>query len=236
MKKKFAVFDIDGTIFRWQLFHEMFDEFAESGIIDESIAKPVLDSRKQWRQGESTWSEYELRLVEALDKAIIGINLSTLEEFADKIIARRGKVLYKYTLNLLKELQSTGYFTIVISGSHQQLVDKFAKLYGIDVALGLDYNQKDGKLTEKRQIIYGQKDKLLKQVVGENNLDWSGSYAVGDTQGDANMLALVENPIAFNPDQQLLSIAKSKGWKIVVERKGVAYSMERNDDGLYILA
>ena len=233
--KKFAVFDIDGTIFRWQLFHEMFDEFVESGIIDSVTAEPVLTSRNKWRQGESTWIDYELKLIETLDKAIIGVNLTTMEQFADKIIARRGKVLYKYTLNLLKELQNAGYFTIALSGSHQQLVDKFAKLYGIDVAIGLDYSQIDGKLTEKKQIVYGQKDKLLKKVVQENNLDWTDSYAVGDTKGDANMLELVENPIAFNPDEELLSIAKSNGWKIVVERKGVAYSMERNSDGLYIL-
>ena len=233
--RKFAVFDIDGTIFRWQLFHEMFDEFVENKIIDAETAEPEMASRRKWRQGEMTWTDYEMKLIETLDSAIIGVDLSTMEKFADKIIARRGKVLYKYTLNLLKELQNEGYFTIALSGSHQQLVDKFAKLYSIDVAIGLGYDQIDGKLTEKNQIVYGQKDKLLKKVVLENNLDWTDSYAVGDTKGDANMLELVENPIAFNPDEELLLVAKSNGWKIVVERKGVAYSMERNSDGLYIL-
>ena len=31
---KFAVFDIDGTLIRWQLYHAIADELAKSGHID----------------------------------------------------------------------------------------------------------------------------------------------------------------------------------------------------------
>ena len=33
---------------------------------------------------------------------------------------------------------------------------------------------------------------------------------VGDSKSDAEMLAMVENPIAFNPDEELLKIATAK--------------------------
>jgi phosphoserine phosphatase len=132
-------------------------------------------------------------------------------------------------------LQSKGYTTIVISGSQQTLVERFAKTYNIDIALGLDYQFSDNKLVSIKRSIYGQKDILLKQVVEEHDLDWTDSYAVGDTSGDASMLAMVEHPIAFNPDAILLEIAKDKGWKIVVERKSLAYTLEKSDDGSYVL-
>jgi len=77
---------------------------------------------------------------------------------------------------------------------------------------------------------------LLKQLVEQNNLDWTDSYAVGDTSGDSAMLELVQHPIAFNPDAKLLTIAKEKGWKIVVERKSMAYTLEKNSDGQYVLS
>ena len=236
MSKKFAVFDIDGTIFHWQFFHELFDELVEAGVIDASIARPVLEERKKWRQAIVTWDKYEHLLVEALNKGIIGIDKTLLDEISDRIVNVKGKILYHYTRDLLKDLQSKGYTTIVISGSQQSLVERFASAYHIDIALGLDYEFTNNKLVDIKRSIYGQKDKLLQQTVSDHNLDWKDSYAVGDTSGDASMLELVDHPIAFNPDEKLLTLAKEKGWKIVVERKSIAFVLERDTDGSYVLA
>lgn len=235
-KKKFAVFDIDGTIFHWQFFHELFDELTDAGIIDQDIARPILKNREKWRRGTIDWNQYEAGLVEVLNKEIVGIDKDSLEEISERIVKNKGRVLYHYTRDLLKTLQAQGYVTIVISGSQQPLVERFAKIYKIDIALGVDYEYSDNKLTSIKRPTYGQKDTLLKALVVEHNLDWQGSYAVGDTYSDASMLELVDNPIAFNPDLRLLETAKEKGWKVVVERKSIAYTLERNDDGLYVLA
>lgn len=235
MSKKFAVFDIDGTIFHWQFFHELFDELVEAHVIDQAIADRVLEKRRKWRQGIVNWSEYELTLVEALNSGIIGIDKAFLEAISERIVTAKGKVLYHYTRDLLRDLQSKGYTTIVISGSQQTLVERFAKTYNIDIALGLDYEFSDNKLVSIKRSIFGQKDTLLKQVVDEHGLGWTDSYAIGDTSGDASMLDLVEHPIAFNPDAKLLEIAKDKGWKIVIERKSLSYTLEKSPDGSYIL-
>ncbi len=236
MSKKFAVFDIDGTIFHWQFFHELFDELVEAHVIDPAIAEPVLENRRKWRQGMLDWSEYESSLVHALNDGIVGIDKSLLEEISDRIVTVKGKVLYHYTRDLLQDLQQQGYVTIVISGSQQTLVERFAKTYNIDIALGLDYEFSDDKLVAIKREVYGKKDTLLQQVVAEHDLDWTDSYAVGDTSGDAAMLALVDHPIAFNPDAKLLETAKQHGWKIVVERKSMSYTLEKNTDGSYQLS
>jgi HAD superfamily hydrolase (TIGR01490 family) len=235
MSKKFAVFDIDGTIFHWQFFHELFDELVEAHVISQAIAGPVLEKRKQWRQGVTGWNQYELSLVAALNTGIVGIEKQVLESISDRIVTAKGKVLYHYTRDLLIKLQNEGYITIVISGSQQTLVERFARTYNIDIALGLDYEFSDNKLVSIKRSIYGQKDTLLKQTVQDYDLDWKDSYAIGDTSGDAAMLELVEHPIAFNPDKKLLTIAKEKGWKIVVERKSIAYTFEKSSDGSYVL-
>lgn len=236
MSRKFAVFDIDGTIFHWQFFHELFDELIDANVVEQSVAQPVLDDRKKWRQGTIDWNTYEQGLVHALNTAIIGIDKSLLENISERIVTTKGKVLYHYTRNLLKKLQDEGYFTIVISGSQQTLVERFAQTYNVDVALGLDYEFKDGKLASIKQEIYGKKDALLKNVVAKHGLDWDDSYAVGDSLGDSLMLDLVTHPIAFNPDAKLLALAQEKGWKIVIERKSIAYSLEQNSNGQYVLS
>ena len=49
------------------------------------------------------------------------------------------------------------------------------------------------------------------------------------------MMELVEQPIAFNPDQKLYARARNESWKIVIERKNVIYEMEPHGT-TYLLA
>jgi HAD superfamily phosphoserine phosphatase-like hydrolase len=69
--------------------------------------------------------------------------------------------------------------------------------------------------------------KALEDKKGESKkvVDWKQSTAVGDTEGDVGVLALVGKPIAFNPNLHLAKIAKRKNWPIVVERKDAIYSL-----------
>jgi hypothetical protein len=53
-------------------------------------------------------------------------------------------------------------------------------------------------------------------------------------KGDIELLEMVQNPIAFNPNTDLFEYAKSKNWKIVIERKNVIFELEKQD-GKYIL-
>jgi len=69
------------------------------------------------------------------------------------------------------------------------------------------------------------KGSLVKQYVYEHNLTLEGSYGMGDTESDASFLELVDNPIAFNPNDNLKEIAQKKGWRIVVEKKDVVYDI-----------
>jgi len=59
----------------------------------------------------------------------------------------------------------------------------------------------------------------------EHKLTFEGSYGVGDTESDISFLKLVENPIAFNPNQNLKAAAEKEQWKIVVEKKDVIYEI-----------
>ena len=56
-------------------------------------------------------------------------------------------------------------------------------------------------------------------------MTFEDSYGIGDTESDASLLELVENPIAFNPNENLKAIAEEKGWRIVVEKKDVIYDI-----------
>jgi HAD superfamily hydrolase (TIGR01490 family) len=232
----FAAFDIDGTIFRWQLYHELFDAFVEGGIISLNDAEPVFAAREAWRQRSNEYISYEHELIHVMQKTIVGLEESRFNAIADTILKSKGHHVYRYTVDLLQQLKRAGYIIIAISGSHQQLVDRFAVLHGIDIAIGRNHTIQDGRVTDASTEIFGRKDEVLRQTVEANKLSWQGSYAIGDSGSDAAMLRLVENPIAFNPDDNLKTEAMVNGWPIVIERKSITYRLEKAENGSYILA
>lgn len=234
--RPFAVFDIDGTIFRWQLYHELFDVFLDEKIITPEIAAPVLSARTAWRERAGSYDDYEQHLVVAVKEGIVGLEETRFNAVCDTILQSKGNHIYRYTLDLLNTLKKEGYVIIAISGSHQQLVDRFAKLHNIDIAIGRNHHIEEGKLTADAIKTIGLKGEILKDTVKKHALSWDNSYAVGDSSGDTPMLSLVTNPIAFNPDTHLKSEAIKNGWPIVIERKSISYRLERNSDGLYVLA
>jgi phosphoserine phosphatase len=124
---------------------------------------------------------------------------------------------------------------IALSGSEQYSVEKFTKQLGFDLSIGETYHQTNGYMTGQIEEVFNNKDVFLKKYVAEHDLTYKNSYAIGDSKADAKMLELVDNPIAFNPEDRLYKIAKDNGWKIVVERKNVIFELEHKN-GTYILA
>lgn len=233
---KFAAFDIDGTIFRWQLYHELFDAFVDEGLIAQDVAEAVFTAREAWRNRKTDYDKYEQTLVRMMRVSVVGVEESRFNQIADTVLSSKGHHVYRYTLDLLKRLKKEGYVIIAISGSYQQLVDRFAKLHDIDIAVGREHVIENGKLTDRSTDIFGRKDEVLRAIVSEHSLEWEDSYAVGDSKGDTKMLELVEHPIAFNPDDELRRIATTNGWDIVIERKSQAYELKKGTDGSYVLA
>ena len=235
-QRKFAVFDIDGTIFRWQLYHELFDAFVDEGLIAVDVAEVVFQAREAWRNRRIDYDKYEQTLVEMMRVSVVGVEESRFNDIADLILKSKGHHVYRYTLKLLKDLKKQGYVIVAISGSYQQLVDRFAELHDIDVAVGRDHEIENGRLTEAATEIFGRKDAVLRDIVTRHDLDFADSYAVGDSGGDIAMLGIVEHPIAFNPDARLKEHAMAHGWPVVIERKSIVYELRKEGDGPYLLA
>lgn len=233
--KQFAVFDIDGTLYRWQLFHDLVEELTMSGVLPAQSYIDISAVWNKWRGGEMGWHNYEDTVVTILMKYLPTIDVRSFEAAAHSVVARSGHKVHHYPLRLLEELKAKGYLIIAISGSQQELLDPFCARYGFDIAVGALYERKDNKLTGKilRPTI-DRKDTLLKELVATHQLSWEGSVAIGDSDGDGALLELVERPIAFNPSEGLFAIARTKGWPIVVERKNIAYRLEKDHEALVL--
>lgn len=227
-KRKLAVFDVDGTIFRASLARSLFYELVERGVFPKRAEREVRPLYESWLNRLGRYDAYIDKLVEVFHKCIRGVKRETLRTLSRKVVAREKMRTYRFTRDLIKELKRKNYFIIAISGSPFEIVRcynsflRFNKTYG--TVLEVD---KNGRYTGNMKYLYSVRDKhiLIERVVEKYGLTLKGSVGVGDTEGDITMLKMMDRSIAFNPTSGLYKVAKKTGWEIVVERKDVIYKI-----------
>ena len=227
--RKFAVFDIDGTLIRWQLYHAMTDALAKEGHVDEALYQSTKDARMVWkrRAHSESFKAYEKKLIKSYEAVLKGITPGQLEKVTQQVFNEYKDQVYIYTRDLAAQLKEKGYMLLAISGSQVEIVKKVADYYGFDDCVGTVYQQRAGKFTGEKTVASADKAEVLGELIKRHGLIKQGSIAVGDSASDISMLEMVEQPIAMNPEKALYEQAKKSGWKIVLERKNVVYELEK---------
>lgn len=232
MPRPFAVFDIDGTLIRWQLYHALADELVRRGHLDAGQFQKVRQARMAWKkrtEGQS-FDKYEQELVDLVNVGITGIKVEDLTQACQAVIDEYKDQVYTYTRDLVRDLKAKNYLLFAISASQAEIVGLLAGYYGFDDYGGSIYETKGGVFTGKIDVLRQErKPEYLQQLITKHGADLEGSLAVGDSEGDIPMLLAVEQPIAFNPTKKLFEHAKQQGWPVVLERKNVIYQLEPKD-------
>lgn len=227
-KKKAAIFDVDGTIFRSSLLIQLVEQLIADGVFPKEAESIYHNQRQKWLDREGDYESYIMALVESFRKHLKGVHYAALADASEKMVEARWKQTYRYTRDLLSELKKKGYFLLAISHSPKTVLDKFCPRLGFDKAYGLVYEigPQDcftGKVNDEHLIF--NKANILHRAVEKENLTLLHSIGVGDTESDIPFLEEVAKAICFNPNQKLYRYAKRMKWKVVVERKDVVYEL-----------
>jgi HAD superfamily hydrolase (TIGR01490 family) len=228
-KRKVAIFDIDGTIFRSSLFIELVEELVKQNIFPNSCRKMYIDDYNAWVNRKGTYEKYISSVIKAFTAHLKGTDYKEFERIGNEVATYHKDKVYRYTRDLVKILKKKGYFLLAISQSPKGMLDAFCKRLGFNKIYGRFYelgpsDKFTGEVVDLHLI--ANKANIVRRAVSKENLTLKGSIGVGDTEGDIPMLELVENPICFNPNAQLYRIAKLNKWKIIVERKDVIYEIQ----------
>ncbi len=227
--KKFAVFDIDGTVFRSSLVLEAVYVMIQKGVFPEKARDIFGDKLENWRSRKdaNAYDDYIEAIVESFNLHIRGMSQRAFAIIAESVVREQSEYTYVYTRELIRDLKMTGeYMLVAISGSPKELVEPFTKQHGFDIVHATELLTEEGLFNGEVVAAHTNKDELLKKLIDDHSLSLKGSVAIGDSRGDIGMLSMVESPIAFNPDMDLFAAARREAWKVVVERKNVIYELE----------
>lgn len=236
MSKKLAIFDLDGTLFRWQLYHELVFALKERGVFSETTVHQLDKSLFEWQAKRRSWHDYEMDVINAIEPTLTDLDGNIFDDAVQQVVKARGHKIYNYTKQLLDRCRSDGYYTLAISGSQQEIAEAFANQYGFDACIGALYEREGAKFTGTIiRRVPGRKHEIINEFLAiHSDITLTDSIAIGDSDGDISMLEMVAQPIAFNPSQELLDAAKSNYWKIVLERKNIAYTLESKHGNLVL--
>ncbi len=229
MKRKVAVFDIDGTIFRSSLLIELVETLISKGSFEKNVSTSYKKEKNDWLNRQGSYENYIEALTEVYMKNIKGLSYNEFNLAVDEVIKIHKGRVYRYTRDLIKKLKSKKYFLLAVSQSPKIILDPFCKNLGFDKIYGRFYeigptDRLTGIVTDEHLIRH--KANILRRVVAKENLTLKNSIGVGDTEGDISFLEMVEEPICFNPNASLFMVARRNGWKVVIERKDVVYQIQ----------
>ena len=227
-KRKIAVFDVDGTIFRSSLLIQLVNKLIESDVFPKEARGLYEREYEEWLNREGDYHRYIQAVVASFNTYLKGIHYGALADAAAEVVEEQWKRVYRYTRELLKNLKSRGYYLLAVSHSPKTVLDKFCPRMGFNKAYGIVYEIGPqecftGKILEEHLIL--NKAAILRRAIEKENLTLVHSIGVGDTETDVAFLEMVARPICFNPNMKLYRHAKRMKWKVVVERKDVVYEL-----------
>jgi HAD superfamily hydrolase (TIGR01490 family) len=229
--RSFAVFDIDGTLIRWQLYHAVADALVKLGHVEPGAYEEIKVARMNWktRQPGKSFGDYEQELIRVYESVLANLSAEQLDEAAKNVFDEYKDQVYTYTRELIKKLKADDYCLLAISGSQVEVIRLIARYYGFDDFLATVYERSGDRFSGRKTVPSLDKSKALAELIQKHQLVIGGSMAIGDSASDAAMLEMVEQPIAFNPDKALFARAMEHGWKVILERKNMVYELEKVD-------
>src|SRR3989339_2268388 len=135
-KRKLAVFDVDGTIFRSSLTRRLFVHLVEEGIFSKRALEEVRREFEAWLNRTGTHDAYITKLVKVFMKYIKGKKQEDIRRVSRIVVVEEKARVYRFTRELVRDLRKKNYFLLAITGSPYETVRmynrflKFDKTYG----------------------------------------------------------------------------------------------------------
>lgn len=160
-----------------------------------------------------------------------GSSVAALEGVASAVLPGLVSRVRPESRKLLKMHGEAGRDTWIVSASPESLVTPLASSLGMTGAIATKGKVVDGHYTGELDgpFVYGAgKSEAIEALVEDRGYDLELCYAYSDSISDLPMMEMVGHPVAVNPDSELDTVARERGWPIVIfarkTKRAVAFS------------
>jgi HAD superfamily hydrolase (TIGR01490 family) len=200
-----------------------------SGMVFARVAgRHGLVSRRQLARWGWDHLRYRLRgstdeqtneVVEVASTVFADVPEREISRMSAELLAGILPRIYPEMLDEVHLHQDQGRPTFLVSAAGNDLVRTLARVLGMDDGIGTRWEVAAGGAYTGRMdgpFVYGAgKVEAMRRFAEDHGIDLATSYAYSDSASDLPMLQAVGNPVAVNPDQPLLEVARQQGWRVI---------------------
>lgn len=215
---KLAALDVDGTLYDGTLGFALLDELRAGGLVSSSAVRHVRDTMREHRRSGGRFRDTTGPASDAYARAVEGVLPRDAVLASCRVWPRVRHRLLACAVPLVESLRGAGFTPVLLSGSPQEMIDRVATDLGIGHRFGMRLATGPGGRWTRRftslPAVPEAKARLLCALAEGLGADLACAVAVGNSASDRAMLAAVGHPVAFEPDEALLAVARDSGWSI----------------------
>lgn len=140
---------------------------------------------------------------------------------------------------LLEQHHQAGRETWIVSASPVEIVEPLATALGMTGGIGTVGEVDNGVYTGRLAgpFCYGEgKAEAIAALAAERGIDLSGSWSYSDSMSDVPMMELVGHAVAVNPDSELASLSRQRGWPVVIFAQRSKMLIRRSTSATLVVA
>lgn len=214
---KVAVLDVDGTLYPGALGVELLRALMAAGACDRTRAEGVFEVLRQYKQGAIDFPTMAARAYTLYARALEGVRCDTVDALARKVWEEERRKLFGFVRPLVSLLKEAGYWSLIISGSPQEMIQCVAEELGISQARGALFSRSEGHYTGSVDLssgALGEKSRIFDAVTRGQEVRLERCFALGDSITDSALFERLGLPVAFEPEPALQVLAQQRGWAV----------------------
>jgi HAD superfamily hydrolase (TIGR01490 family) len=213
-----AFFDLDRTLIAGSSAFVFGRAAYDAGLIRPTdFASDAFAALKFRLFGSSDTSSKNVR--ERILEAAGGATQSDLLALNEVVLPELLGLIRPEARALIEQHRNAGRETWIVSASPIEIVEPLAIALEMTGGIGTRGEVIDGIYTGRLAgpFCYGEgKAEAISLLAEERHIDLASSWSYSDSMSDVSMMEIVGNAVAVNPDTQLATLARTRGWPVVV--------------------
>ncbi|MDQ7825938.1 MAG: HAD family phosphatase [Candidatus Eremiobacteraeota bacterium] len=219
----YALFDFDGTLSRGFISMDFLDYAHEKGLYSDKEYRHQMDILDKYKNKTMSYDDWVEEWGRSWARGLEGRKQSDLDAAAKVFFESFKGNIYPEAERIVAELRSRGYSTVMVSAGVSETADIAGRELGFDAVIATRCKVIDGVYTGELATSLHTASGKGKMVDELEAAYGAPTFAFGDSSGDIGMLSRSRHPVCLNPNSELRTVARQKGWERMPISSGVTY-------------